>query len=317
MPFQQFEQLAGEFGYGALKILKPIVCKLQSDVYYIEKREQLLQGVGDLYIAPGAAAPRIGYQFEEVSYSTKKFGIAAALPDAIRAAYPSLPAAEGAYNKKLWRAVHTFIEKKLTAKLLDTGTFTNSAVAGTWKTHSSSTPITDILKAVKAIYAAGGGRANVVGMSFEDWLDMIQSTEVRDLIKHWGGQDPNTGALVNKTQAIAHACGVDEIVVAGALHNTADKGQTATVSEIWTPGKIFVGVTAPRSSDMDAHCVGRVPTWDGEGAAIGEGEEPTFKVESYRDEDRMSDIFRTTAQADLDSVIADAKAGYLLTGAQA
>lgn len=317
MPFQQFEAMAGEFGFGALKILRPIVAKLQSDVYYIEKREQILQGVGDLYIAPGAAAQRIGYNFEEVAYATKHFGIAAALPDRIRNAYPSLPAAEAAYNKKLWRAIHTFIEKKLVAKLLDTGTFSNTGVAVSWKTHASSTPITDILKAAKTIYVAGGGRANVVGMSYEDWIDLVQSNEVRELIKHWGGQDPNTGALINNTQAIAHACGVDRIVVAGELKNTADKGQTATVAEIWTPGSIFVGVAAPVSSDMDAHCVGRVPTWNGNGDGIGAGEEPTFKVVSFRDEDHMSEVFRTTAEADLDNVIADAKAGYILTGAQA
>lgn len=316
VPFQEFLDMPGRFGHVGLKVLSPILVSLQNHKYYVEELKDEYQA-GNLLRAANGAYNRMARQFTEVSYSTKELGIEYRLDDRVKAIFYNLPAAEASAQRLLWKATLAEIERVLVAKLTDAAVITQtSAVAASWNSAANSKPITDISTAVLAINAATSLEADTVVMSYKKFRNCLNSAEVIDRIKYWG-QDPNMGAMMASIPTLAAALGVRRVLVAGMKYDTADKGQAVSLASRWPDGTIGVYCTAPAGSGISEACIGRTPTWAGDGAGIGEGEEPSLQVESYREEQTRSDVWRVRAELDCDSNVVYPEAGYLLTGADA
>jgi hypothetical protein len=318
--FNEFRQMPSQFGFVGLKVLSPILAPLKKGDYYVRELVQSLKDA-DLNRTVGGNYSRKSTSFKQRSYACRELGLEARLPDDLVNAFPTLDSAEAWTVDDLWRTVMRGIEYKLVTKLTDSSVFTGArtgTVAVSWKTHASSTPQKDILKAQKAIFLATGLRANTAVMAFTKYMDLIQSEEIRGLIKYWGGQDPNPANYMESVPMVARALNIDRLLIGGEIKNTANPGLTASLSQIWPVGSIGVYVVDETPSGISEPCVGRTPTWPGDGAGIGgDPSNPTLAIESYREEQTRSEVYRTRAELDVESALDLPDAGYVLTGADA
>lgn len=325
VPFTEFAEMPKEFGFVGMQVLAPIDVPTQKGELYVEPIEQELQK-GELKRAPDGTYNRITDEFTERSYATKELGLESRLSDRMLRAYRDLPSAEASTVRRLMRRVMRSIERSIATALTATGSgedFENfsddtssAGYGGDWSVHGTATPMSDIAKMQKLIYDNSGLIPDTLVMSYKKLIDLTLNQEIRGAIKYWGGDDPKPGNLMKKLPVLASALGVQRILIAGAVRATSDKGQDIALSPIWPNAKVGLYVTAPAGSDMDNPCVGRLATWPGDEAGIGMGDEPEIMVESYREDQSRSEIFRSRGEVDIDNAIWYPEAGYVLDADQ-
>ena len=320
VPFSQFKDMPMEFGHVGLRVLTPILVTLQSDVYYMETLAQELQAedADALLRQAGGGYNRIAKQFTEVAYKTRELGIEYRMDDRMANVFGNFPAAEANASAWLWRLIMRGIERKLITKLTDTATITQTGAAagGVWDDYANGTPIAAIFAADAAVYAGSGLVTDTVVMSYQKYLDLLQCAEVVDRIKYSGHQDPAPGAMYESLATMAAILNKKRILISGMVDNTADKGQAAAIAPMWTNDKVGVYVTAPAGSAISESCIGRTPTWPGDNASIGTGEDPSIMIESYREESTRSNVYRARGELDTESVVVNPNAGYIITGTE-
>jgi hypothetical protein len=111
--------------------------------------------------------------------------------------------------------------------------------------------------------------------------------------------------------AVADVLDIKYLLVAGGFKNTANEGQDAAISRIWSDSYAMVCRVA-ESDDPREACIGRTFIWDGDGpGAPGDGGKLAVIMEEYREEKVRGTVFR--ARNNRDIVIMYAQAGHLLS----
>lgn len=304
--FEEFDILADREGYIGLRVLKPYPVALKTSNFSKFKVAQLLEDA-KLERAPGSGYNRGSNQFDQDNYNCVEYGHEEPLDDSERAIYAYSFDAERVTSDRALMMVLRGAEKRCCDILTSTGNFANTGTAGIWSTASSGKPITDAKVAKLAVRNACGRIPNVGVMDLEAFLTARETAEVLDRIKYSGIDDPK-----NVTPRIlAQAMGLEDLIVAGGMRNSAKHGQTATLTQIWTKTVFWVGVVA-RSMDLREPCVGRTMLWSGDGPVATDGNVAPAIVEQYRDEPVRSDIYRVRHWAH--EKLLFASAGYLITG---
>lgn len=317
VPFRQFREMPENMGYVGLRVLPPIEVTSKVGIYYMETLKSELR-TGNVERNNDGSYNIVDGEFKQIDYRTKEFGLMAKLDANRVAAFArGMPEAEANEVLRLFRKIHRAIEATLCASLQDTTVFANAAAAGgTWSSHANSDPVADVAAAQAAIHSASGAVADTLVMSFRSYLRLIQSQKFVDRLKNWGGDDPKVGSMFADMSRIAKALGVGRVLVAGAVFDSAQQGQGLSLSTFWSNDKLGLYVTAKPGDPIDAACVGRVPTWGGDGGSIGEGDEPSLAVESWWSNEFRSWFYRTRGEADLSaaSTIIYPQMGYIVTG---
>ena len=94
------------------------------------------------------------------------------------------------------------------------------------------------------------------------------------------------------SQQLAAIFDLEQVLVGGAVYDSADKGQVASIADMWSNEYAMLTICS-RSQDITAPCIGRSFIWDKESPGDGE---PV--VESYRNEGLRSDIVRVRHDSD-------------------
>jgi hypothetical protein len=94
---------------------------------------------------------------------------------------------------------------------------------------AASTPIEDIREYRTYVHKLTGRRPNVLVLGQEVYDKLADHPDIVDRIKYSGGVGPDRPAKVTP-QAMAQLFELDEIMVAGAVQNTAAEGATASYS---------------------------------------------------------------------------------------
>tara|TARA_Y100000310_G_scaffold322097_2_gene380678 strand:- start:664 stop:1650 length:987 start_codon:yes stop_codon:yes gene_type:complete len=111
-----------------------------------------------------------------------------------------------------------------------------------WSDQSgTSNPYGDIITGQKAIRQSIGRPGNTFLCSAVTWEDLIQHPDITERIKYTSENIPNEQRIA----AMFGAVGIERVVVAGAIKNTADQGQTESISDVW--GKHAVLAYVPSS----------------------------------------------------------------------
>jgi hypothetical protein len=305
--FQQYDIAMSWAGFIAPKVLPVVPVLSQAGNFGVIPLDQLLMARGTAR-APGAAYSRGQTTFSPSTYACKENGFEEPVDDREAKMYVNYLAAEQFAALRARDAVLRNYESRVVTLLNDTSVNFSGAKTGTvatsWKTIASSTPVADIVKAVKAVYANSGLMANTVVMGWNAYQNVRQASAIIDRIKYSGADDPKN-ITVNM---LAGLFGVDNVYIAGAQKNAANEGATASLSQLWDDDKVFVGRVAT-GGDFKEPCVGRTFHWSEDGSS------PTGTVESYRDETVRSTIIRV--RMDSDEKILYSAAGYVLTAANA
>jgi hypothetical protein len=105
-------------------------------------------------------------------------------------------------------------------------------------------------------------------------------TVVKDAIKY-------TSRLTDEelTNAIADLFGVKKVLVGNGIYNSAKRGKTFVSADIWSDNYVMVAVVGNDGVDLSEPAIGRTILWE-------EDSPENAVVESYREEQTRSDIFR-------------------------
>jgi hypothetical protein len=311
VPFNEFEQMPVGLGYVGMSVLRPVMVGRQRGEFYVkELKEKLRNGI--LKRNPDGTYNRINRKFNERSYATEEIGLESRLDERRRRMFPDLASAESDAVNDLFDDILRGIEQESVDLLDNLTTFVDAAGVDTWRDHAGAEPLTDITVAKKSIYDATGLIPNAVVMSYADLLDFVLCDQVTNRFKGQPFIDARVGMMLAQLDVLASHLGVEKVFVAGAVQNTADYGQDVEIESFWTPGHIGVYRIA-MGEDMKQACVGRTYIWGGDGSSIA-GVEPQLAVESYRENQTRSDVFRARFEFKPDVIYPEA--GYIVTGTQ-
>lgn len=229
----------------------------------------------------GAAAVRIGYRTGTDSYIAEEWAAAHAIDDQVRANadapfMPEQDAVRLLTQKMLIRRDADFV-----TKYMGTGIWGVDSSGGsdfTQWSNAASTPIEDIHNACFTVEANTGFLPNKLVLGRAVWYDLKNHPDIVDRVKYTSGGPVDTAI-------VARLFGLDEILVAGAIQNTAAEGVAHAGSHL--VGDDALLVYSPPSPGLLQPAAGYTFVWSGLiGSNMGQ------VVEQYRDEDHLSDIVR-------------------------
>jgi len=246
--------------------------------------------------APGAPYERVGMVLDEDTYATYDYGIELPLDDRQKAIYAS---AFDADRGKVQRGSRILmLNKERRAYELATGGGVPTSSPGTKWDADGSDPIGDI-KAVKEVIHDNCGMDPNLGIIPRDVFNvLIEHPTILEKYKYTRGGNITA-------EILAAVLGLDRIVVAGAVHNTAAEGQAISISKLWADSVVLAYSNA--TMDLESPTFGRTFAWSGYTGAKG-GE---IAVMSYREENPPATIHQL--KHDVQEKLAAAACGYHLS----
>lgn len=277
---EYIEQAKEFIGAIALPIFKT---KKKESSFSAITRESITRDA-DTKRAPRSAYNRDGFQVKDLSYKCEEQGLEGALDDSEREMYASDFDAELVTTQITARRLMQSQEKRVSALLFNTGTWTGSALytnnqASPWDAVGSDA-IGQVRAAREKVRANCGIEPNALICSKVNIDRLMANTGIKDAIKYVARL--TEAEILN---ALADILGVKKILVAKAIYNSAKEGQTFVSADIWSDDYAMVAVVADDAQNLALPSVGRTFLWMSDSP-------DNATVESYRDEGHRSDIFR-------------------------
>lgn len=296
--FEEFDLEAHMLGFIGTRALPIFNTAKQTANFGVIPVEALLK-TGETRRASGGSYARGDWEFETQNFATEEQGQEEPVDDRDSEIYKNYFTAELIAAKRARHAIMMTHEKNVAAAVFNATTWTATSVTNEWDDHANATPIDDVLTAILAIRDGVGLKANTLIVDLSTWLHLKNVAQIVDRVKYAGFDDPKNITLA----AVAQALAVDQILVAGAVKDTAQQGAAVSISQVWSNEYAMVAAL-PVTDDLAEPGLGRTFLWGGDGGS----EDGT--MESYRDESRRSTIIR--ARFDLIEKIIYVGAGHLL-----
>jgi hypothetical protein len=294
----EYDLDASRQGFIGMQLCPVVDVALQGATFKVIKVEQLLQEQ-DTRRAPDGSYGQSDYDFTEDTYITKEHGWKESIDDNWKAQFRNYFDAEAVAAQRTRDVVLRNQERRVIAAVL--GATATAAAAAVWSNKSSATPVADVMIGLKAVRANCGMLPNTVAMDYDAYLSCIETDEVVDRLKYSGLDDPKNVGV----KALAALFKVERVIVANAQRNSANQAQTRSLSPIFTKTKVLIAHCAT-DNDLQKPALGRTFHWSEDGSSVG------GTMETYRDEDKRSDMVRCRMQTH-EKKITDA-CGYVLTG---
>lgn len=247
---------------------------------------------------------RSDYKFETGTYACEEYGWEELIDDAERNLYANdIDADEIA----TMRAVDILLrnqEARIAAAVFNTANITQTAGVGTeWSTAATCTPRANVFTAKEAMRLASGLRPNIGVCSSVVFKNLMFADEIMDAFKYTNPVE--IGGEEAQRRLLAQYFGLDEVLVGGAIKDGAKKGQAYSIADIWDD-EYFGLFKVPRGTtqDMKEPVLGRTFLWTGDSPQ-------NLTTESYREEQRRSDVIRV--RHNVDEAFVFTGAGYLLS----
>lgn len=238
--------------------------------------------------ASGAGYNRVTEVFESGFYQTDERGIEMPVDERHRAIYAQYLdleiATSGIAQDKILRAY----EMQVAGKLHKAGAFPSATATVAWTDHANADPRKDVLEAI-ATMRKTGVLPNILQVSWPTYQHLVQCKRVQEAV-YAIFPDAMKSGTISITQLSAY---LDiEVVVAGAMRNTANKGKAANLADIWTDTQALLCRVAPAGSDIVEPSIARTFLWN-------EGAGGEIIVEDYYDEPTRASIIRVRHDIDV------------------
>ncbi len=246
---------------------------------------------------------RSDWKFDFQNYSTVRHGWEEPIDDREEALFQSYFDMEEAATLRAMAIILRSHEKRVKDLVYDTGTIANGAVGTAWTVPATATPKADVDGGRDSMRDNFGVLPTRMTIAYTRFNALLRTAEIRDALKYTNPIE--LGGFEAQKRIMAQYFGLDEILVGDAQENTAKKGQTVSLGEIWTPATVGLFAVSDGTDDMKEPVIGRTMLWE-------EGAPEMLTTETYRDEPVEADIVRV--KHDTDEVLQFVGAGYLLTG---
>lgn len=273
---------APTLGYIGLQVMPPFRVPEQTAVYPVMPKEALFN-LQDTKRGPLGHYNRGEDEFERGKYATAEHGLERRIDDRFRALYGSEFAYETAISNILMQNILRAQEYRIAAKIINTSNFSAHNASVAWSTVATASPKTDVDAGKTALRALG----IVPNALILPWM-IFQSLQYVDEIQSQVYQlfpDAAKTGQIGMTHLQTYF-DIPRILIAGALYNTSNNPQAASLSDIWGSRYVMLcRVAEGDSADVIEPCIGRTFYWN-------EGATQEVIVEQYRDEGVRSDILR-------------------------
>lgn len=250
--------------------------------------ESFVEHQTDTARAVGTGYARRRYEFTDDSYATSEQGIEEVLDDREVAMYSDYLDAEMMATARARNTILTRQEKRIRDAVLDVSFYTGDAAYneavnnGKWDV-ANSTPVLDVETAWRKFRDNTGIRPNAMVINEYTFRDLRNHAEILARIAAEGAGDKIRAEDVS-VEHLQRVFGIPRILVGGAMENTANPGQSATMADVW-PNHAFITKIAT-TNDMREPCIGRTFHWSEDGSRID------GLVETYREEQTRSEVIR-------------------------
>lgn len=299
-----FVQDSGRFL--ARSVFPAVAVDKPSNSYFTYDRSYWLKAAAQ-YRAPGALAAQSGYSISTDTYNALRRALGKSIPDPIRAA---ADVADLDREAMMYVTAQLMLREELdwVTKYFATSIWGTDATGGSTFTKwndAASTPIEDIRTGKRTVLTNTGFDPNVLVLGKLAFDRLADHPDIIDRIKY--GQTPGAPAVAAQ-QAMAQLFGVDEVLVATAVQNTAVEEAAGSYSFAVTNDCALLAYRAPRPGLMTASA-GYTFVWSGAPGANGAG----MRIKSYRDEPHESDVIE--GESWYDQKVVSSALGYFFSDA--
>lgn len=290
----EFDLLADRKKFIGPRVFRPRFSSKDSGDFGVVPVEQLLRADGNITRAPRAGYARDDLTFGTAAFKTAEKGVEEVLDDRELALYRDLLDAEQVHSDRGIDRVCRNYELAVAAATYDTSVWTGEALTLTltseWDDAEGATPVADIEAGRRKIIDNCGMEPNALIVNRKQFHALKESADIRDRLVYWAGQaqQPKTITPI----IMAGLMGLDYVLVAGGIKNTAAEGQDAVFAPIWSDEYAMLARVAETDDPAEA-CIGRTFVWAEDGpASLGNDEEIAVIVEEYRAEGVRGSVLR-------------------------
>lgn len=261
--------------------IMPILPVMESTANYPVMPKEVMLKLQDTKRAMRGKYPRSDFEWEEGFYSTSENGWEEAVDDREVKLYASTFDAEAMATQRATVIIARGQEKRIADIVFNATNFTANAITHEWDDATNAVPITDVATGKLAIRSASGMLPNALIVAYSTFLNLKQCDQIVDLLKYtFPGIDINQMSL----QQLAQVLDVPQVIVGGAVYDSAKKGQDASIADLWD-NEYAMLTKISTTPQLTEPCIGRTFLWTPES---GGG----HVVESYRDETVRGDVVR-------------------------
>lgn len=247
--------------------------------------------------APGTGFQRSVPNVSDDLYGCKNYGHETPVADENRRKYAKQIDADRAAMRRNAHVI-LFNHEVRVHTLFHSGSVASSSPGTKWDDPDSD-PIADVKAVAQIIRAATGMRPNLL-MIPEVVKDKLSvHPKIRAVFPQYNG---DIGV-----EQLRIAFGIAQIKIAGAVQNTANEGQAATLADLWTDDVVLS--VSNQGQDLELPNAARTFHWSAAGESGG-GDAGSF-VETYRDDTIKSDVHRSLHHTD--EKITGSGFAYMLT----
>lgn len=276
----EFDLMADREGFIGHRVLPVFEVAKQAGVFGRIKLESLLAN-RETARAPGGGYNRQKYQFEDDSYICLEHGAEDPIDDRESKMYAEYFDAEVVAADRVQDVVLRAHERRIAAKIFNTGTFSPTTVTNEWDDAENATPITDVNTARDTIWEATGLWPNALIINRRVFNNLKLVEQITDKVSTQRDTHQSDIGIEDMRSAFA----LEHILVGGSAKNTADEGQTRVIAPIWSDEYAMVARIVT-TGDIREPGLGRVFHWGEDGSSIG------TTMETYRDETIRGDVVR-------------------------
>jgi hypothetical protein len=292
----------GSRGFVGLKLMPTFETPKKAGEYPIITTESMLK-VHKTERAARAAYNRSDYTFGKGNFTCAEQGFEELLDDTERELYGDAQIdCEAIAVLRALNVVLTNQEIRILTKLLATASIPNAAVGVSWDTAATATPRKNVIDAITLMRSQYGVKPNKMVISMKSKNDLLLTDEITDALKYTNPIE--LGGEEAQLRTLASYFGVEEVMVANAQIDAAKRGQSKSLSDLWT-NSVCGLYRVSSTRDLKQPSIGKSFLWTGDSPQ-------NIMTEQYRAESNRSDVFRTRQYVGEEYTFTGA--GRLLTG---
>lgn len=277
------------------KVLPVVTVVKESDKYYIFKKEELNLDLKRIKRAAGAEALEIKWDVDTATYSADEYAVRYLLPD--RVVNNADVAVQPRINttKKLTNKILNSVEREVAQLVQNTNNVTSNAQPGVLWNASSGVVIEDNIDTAKnTIRKLIGIEPTSICLPYDVAQVVKTDSTLRDLIRYTVNGMGGKELLMNG--GLPPVLFNLEVIIAGAIYNTANEGATESLDDIWEDNVlIFYKENAPSIDSLSLGYQFRVAN---------------LETRSWREEKRKGEMVEVNMLQDEKIVAADC--GYVI-----
>lgn len=292
----------GDERYISLRACPSLSVDSSEGTYFLFEKKYWFDDAAQLR-AWGADYQEGGFDMTTATYLTEQFAKKFPMPEEVQADSQVPLSLEETGIKWLRDKMMLRNEREFASTFFTTSVWATDATGGStstkWSTYATSDPVADVRTAKRTISQSTAQTPNLfmMGEIVEDKL--LNHPDLIDRIKY-----TDRATVATMREALAAVLGVDEVVVGEAIYNTANVGQTASLSPIIDDDALLVYKNASPTPQKFEPSAFYNFFWE-PGGGLGQIKE------IYWDPNKDSDVIKAKMQIDYKVVASDC--GYFFS----